>query len=127
MRTFAIVLNVVLLAFTCLVLVTDGFPTTAVYIVLTVLLLVIPILTLIVLFRRTGTDAPSSGRVLMERVVAACNILLLVFVCWAIVDHYPHPKEEGFLAYVVLVIVTPGLSALTLLRGTSGRLLTSTK
>jgi len=131
MKTVAIVCNFVLLAFMCLVLATDGFPTRTVFVVLTLLVLAIPIFTVIVLLRRkacdTDADARSPRSNLMAWVAAACNILLLGLMCWAYIDQYPHPDEEGFLAFMVVVLVTPVLSALALLMGTPGRWLTSTK
>lgn len=39
-----------------------------------------------------------------------CNVVLIGFVCWALVDQYPHPHENGFTAYAVLIVLTPILS-----------------
>ena len=44
------------------------------------------------------------------------NILLLGLVCWAVVDQYPHPEEEGVVAFTVLTVLTPILSAVVLFR-----------
>lgn len=53
--------------------------------------------------RKTGvledkkrTDDLSSAA--MRVVAIACNFVLLGFTCWAFVDQYPHPSEEGLVA-----------------------------
>jgi hypothetical protein len=53
-------------------------------------------------------------------VVAICNVVLLGFTGWAYVDQYPHPKEDGFVAFIVLMVLTPILSLAALVRGGAG-------
>jgi len=107
MKILAIICNAVLVGFTCLVLVTDGPPQGAGYIVLTLLTLLVPIFTSVVLLRFSKSAT-------MKIVVGIFNIVLLGFTCWALVDQYPHPNEEGFIPYVVLVMLTPILSLVAL-------------
>ena len=110
MKTLAVLCNVVLFTFTSFVIATDGAPTKAVYVILALLLLMTPVVTVSVLARRaTGVRA--------RRAAAVCNVLLLAFVCWALVDQYPHPSEMGFIEYVVVTVATPLVSVATLLRG----------
>ena len=138
MKIVALICNIVLFAFTCFVLLTDGVSREAAYIVFTVLVVLIPILNVVVLFRsgagdgwvglhmerkaleaQPKTDAFSSRSIAMERAAAISNIVLLGFVCWALVDQYPHPEEDGVIAYALLVVLTPILSVVALFR--SGR------
>jgi hypothetical protein len=102
-------LNLVLLAFTCAVLVTDGVSTEPAYLVLTLLVLLVPVLNLAVVFR--GRSSPA-----WRFATALCNAALLGMVCWALVDSYPHPREDGFVAYVVAVLLIPALSVAVIVR-----------
>ena len=120
MKVLTVLCNLVLFVFTCLVLATDPAPTGPAYIVFTLLLLLIPLLTVFALARsRAGTDASSvqangRGRTAMERAAGLSNVVLLGFVCWAIIDQYPHPEEDGVVAFTVLAVLTPILSAAVL-------------
>jgi hypothetical protein len=135
MRIVAAICNVIWFGFTCLVLVTDGFPKEAGYILVSLLHLLTPLLTLVVIFR-SGTsdgwlglrmkreafqeqrkiDNPSSMNTTMKIVAIICNIALLGFLCWALVSQPPHPEEEGFVAFVVVSVLTPILSVVVLFR-----------
>lgn len=108
MNAFAVVMNLLLVGFTAAVVATDGAPTQPVYIVLTLSLLLIPLLNAVVL--------ASSHFVQLRRVLAGGNLLLVAFVGWAIVDQYPHPDEEGFIAFVIVTIAVPLLSSAQLFR-----------
>jgi uncharacterized membrane protein len=134
LKIVAAICNVVWFAFTCLVLVTDGLPKEAGYILLSLLHLLTPLLTLVVLFR-SGTsdgwlglllkrkaieeqvkvDSPSSMSTAMSIVAIVWNIALLGFLCWALVSQPPHPEEEGFVAFVVISVLTPILSVVAIL------------
>jgi len=135
MKTLTVLCNIVLFGFTCFVLVTDGTPKEASYIVFTLLVVLIPILNVVVLFRSRAddgwvgphmkekaletqpkTDAISSRSTAIERVAVICNIILLGFACWAFVDQYPHPEEDGVIAFAVLMVLTPILSLVVLFR-----------
>ena len=56
MKIVALICNIVLFGFTCLVLVTDGPPKEAGYIIVTLLSVLTPILSLVVLFRIGASD-----------------------------------------------------------------------
>lgn len=109
MKIMAIICNVVSFGFTCLVLVTDGPPQGAAYVVFSLLLLAVPILSVVVFLR-------FSRSIIMKTAAGIGNIVLLGFTCWAIVSQYPHPEEEGVVAYTVLLVLTPLLSLAALLK-----------
>jgi len=114
MKTVAVICNAVLFTFTGFVLATDGAPTKAAYVVIALVLLMTPIVTVFGLARRAAGDVA-------RRAAAACNVLLLALVCWALVDQYPHPSEPGFIEYVIVTVLTPLLSVVALHRPTSIR------
>jgi hypothetical protein len=126
--------NIVLFGFTCLVLLTDGMSRQAVYILYTLLLLLVPILNLVVIFlgaKRNGwfsfdlkrkasevkskNDDFSYRGTILKTVTIISNTVLLGFSCWAFVSQYPHPNEDGFIAFVLLLLVTPILSSIAIL------------
>jgi len=99
-------------AFTCFVLATDGASAEPAYILLTLLLILIPSSTCSLspagLADPAGRRSRARGGRRQRRPGG--------FVCWALIDRYPHPNEPGLLEYTVLVLLTPILSAVTLLR-----------
>lgn len=109
MKITAMVCNFILFGFTCLVLLTDGPPQGAAYWVLTLLALLVPLFSILVLLRL-------SKNAILWFAVLAGNIALLGFALWAIVSQYPHPEEEGVVAYTVLIVLTPLLSMVALFR-----------
>ena len=133
MKIVAVICNIVLFAFTCLVLVTDGPPKGASYILFTLWLLLTLILSSVVISRSGARDSwlglqmkrkaleeqekavdLSSTSTVMSVVAIICNIILLGFTCWAFVDQYPHPEEDGVIAFAVLMVLTPILSLVVL-------------
>src|SRR5512133_2973034 len=98
MKISAIICNILLLLFTCLVLLTDGISREAVYIILTVLLLLVPVLNSIVIFRNQSKQPH------LRKLAVIGNIILIGFTCWAMIKQYPHPREPGFLSFAVLVV-----------------------
>ena len=126
MGTAAVVCNVVLVAFTCLVMATDGVSRELPYVVFTFLLLAVPTLSAALLVQRGPhrTDGVTDSSHAMRRasqIGVLCNIWLLATACWAIYDRYPHPDEEGFLAYVAVVLLAPILSIAALVAGSKWR------
>ena len=111
MKTLAILCNIVLLGFTFFVLAIEGAPKDAAYILFTLLLMLIPIFTVFALIRARASHGSITR---IERLAAISNIILLGFIAWALVDQYPHPEEEGVLAFAVLTVLTPILSAVVL-------------
>jgi len=128
MRALVILCNLVSAAFTMLVMATDGPPTKPIFVALGALLLLVPALTVFALVRAGaerawlagGTEAPA-GSAALARAAAVCNMALVAFIGWALVDQHPHPREEGFLAYVMMMLATPTLSAAVLLWSVRGR------
>jgi hypothetical protein len=56
----------------------------------------------------------------MKLAAVICNIVFFGLVCWTMIDQYPHPKEDGFIAFAVLIILTPILNLVVLLLSTVG-------
>jgi hypothetical protein len=107
MKTLALLCNVTLLGFVALVLATDGPPREAIYVVFNVLLVMVPLLTVFVLAR--------GGSPAFRRWAAVGNLVLFATTCFAVADQYPgHPAEEGLIAFVVVTMATPLISAVTL-------------
>ena len=115
MKILSITSNLLLFLFTCFVLLTDGITKEAGYMIFTLLLLLVPILNAVLLFR-------DRTRPLYVKLVAVIsNIALIGFACWAIMDQHPHPKESGVIAYAVLILLTPILSLIAILAGRANK------
>ena len=110
MKTLALVFNIVSLAFTLLVIAGDGLSPRTTDFVLTVLVFVIPIFTIVALAR--PSTLPGTGMTTL-RLAAISNLVLLAFVCRAVIGH---SNEPGFVPYAMLMIFTPLLSAVSLFR-----------
>ena len=134
MKIATIICNVVLFLFTCFVLITDGMPGEASYIVFTLLLLLVLILNIVLItgnrinhnvliFNKGNKEPEVQGKVdappsiyLFKKIIGVIfNIVLIGFICRAVIDQYPHPRESGFLIYLILVVFTPILSLITIL------------
>ncbi len=101
MKIVAVVCNVVFWGFFLMVMMTDGPPQGA-EVLYALLPLVMPVSNVVVL-----RFLPSPGRTL-RLVAMAGNVVWLLLACWVILDRYPsHPEEEGLLAYVALLALTP--------------------
>ncbi len=115
MKAVCILVNLGLSLFTLLVLLTDGIPTEARLIGLSLLVLLVPGLTAMVINRVHPT--PSRRDVFLTRAAAVCNLGLLGAACWALVTQFSsHPKEAGLVPYVVLTLAAPALSLFVLQR-----------
>jgi hypothetical protein len=133
MKIAAVIFNIAMFAFTGLVTLTDGIPENAGYVVFTLLMFLVPILNVVIICRsaaalswlgigptRNASDAGDKihgstlTSTIMHIVGIVCNLVLLAFVCWAIVDQYPHPEESGVIEFEILVFLTPILSAVVL-------------
>ncbi len=139
MNFVAVVCNALLFLFTGFVLLTDGVPRQASYIVFTLWVLLTLILSAVVISRIGASDGWLDLR-LRSKVVAeeqkgvsrrpvsrgmrivtiVANGVLFGFICWAVVDTYPHLREEGFIPYVVLMVLTPIFSLAALFRSGTG-------
>jgi hypothetical protein len=124
MGTAALVCNVVLLAITGLIILTEGLPGEGRYQVLTLLMLLIPLLTAAVLVlrriapqRSSAGNAGASAITVASRTAVLGNVLLFGASCWAAVVQYPYPEGNSVIPFAVLAVCTPILSLLTLLHG----------
>ena len=122
MRIVAVVCNIVLCAFTCFVLLTDGISKEVPYQIFSLLLLLVPILSTVVLLRsgmpfqmQKTRDDRSLINTVANRVAIISNIVLVLLSCWAIVAQYPHPKDDGLIAYTLFVVFTPIINIVVLL------------
>jgi hypothetical protein len=109
MKIAAVICNIVLVVFHCFVLLTDGFPRETSYIIFNLWALLTMILSVMVILR-FGTSN------IMGIVAIIFNIVFFGFVCWALVDQYPHPKEGGVIAMAILMVLTPILNLVVLLQ-----------
>jgi predicted MFS family arabinose efflux permease len=115
MKAVSILVNLGLSLFTLFVLLTDGMPTEARFIALSLLVLLVPGLTALVINQVHPT--PSRSDVFLTRAAAVCNLGLLGAACWALVTQFPsHPKEAGLVPYVALTLAAPALSLFVLRR-----------
>jgi hypothetical protein len=124
MKTVAVVCNLLSLAFTCAVVATDGVPREVAYIVFTLLLMLVPAVTVFALVSRRDGSAGlvSAASPAVRGVAVVANAIVVGFVCWALVDQHPHPEEGGFVEYVILMLLTPVLSIVALMwRGRTRR------
>ncbi len=115
MKILAALCNVAWFLFTCLVLLTDGFPTRIGYILATLLTLLVPLVTLAALFPRRAGNRPTTGAAAARGAAIAGNVALLAYLMWVLLFLPPHPAEEGYVPYVVLAVLTPVVSLIALL------------
>ncbi len=115
MKAASILLNLCLSLFTLFVLFTDGMPAEGLFVALSLLLLLVPALTALVV---NGAGSMHTRRdVLLTSVTAGCNVVLLGSSCWAFVTQFPsHPEEAGLVPFVVLTLAAPALSLFVLRR-----------
>ena len=129
MNLLAVVCNVLLFAFTALVVASDGPASEPAYIVFSLICFLVPILNVVVIsrigarsgwlgiFPRRKTSQGGVGEMITPSLSAAlrtvtivANLVFLGFIVWALIDQSPHPEEEGFLPFVLLMILTPIIS-----------------
>ena len=108
MKIVTVICNVVFLGFLCMVMLTDGTPK-GTDIIWSLVPFLMPILNVAVI-----RILSSPSRVL-RRVALVGNILWFGLAGWRIIRELPsHPKEEGLLEFVVLLALTPLLSAVAI-------------
>ncbi len=88
MRIMAVVCNIVLFAFTCIVVLIEGIPRQSAYLILTLLPLLVPIVNVVVLLRggmplrgQTARADSFSRSTRIARAAAFCNLGVVVFAC----------------------------------------------
>jgi hypothetical protein len=122
-RTAAIVCNTVLFAITGVILVTEGVPRDARHLALSLLMVLVPLLSAVVLvLERTASRGPSrdedgsSTRSPRNRAAVLGNLALFGASCWASVAQYPYPEGNSVIPFVLLAIGAPLLNLTALLR-----------
>jgi hypothetical protein len=115
MKTVAILCNVVLAALTSMILATEGLPGRPVYLGFTLLMILAPVMAVFAMTRR-----PSGAGRGASMTAAAGNLVLVGFVCWAMVAQYPYPEGAGVVPYAVLALAAPVLSLAVLARSIGG-------
>ncbi len=115
MTRLAAVLDVVLAAFTALVIAGEGMPKEAVWAAFTVLAVAIPLASAAVLWWTRTRGGRRAGAIEQATVIA--NALLLAGAGWAVVRTYPHPPEDGVVAYAVILLAAPIATVAALLGG----------
>ncbi len=108
MRIATIVLNAGLFLFTGFVLLTDGAPDEARYVLFTFLLLAVPALTVFVL-KGTGAAGFPPGPGLL-RIALLGNAVLAAAVCLALLTQPPHPPDPGVREFIFMTVATPVVS-----------------
>jgi hypothetical protein len=123
MWTAAIVCNVLVSASTGFIILTEGLPRDARYLLLTLLMLLVPLLSLVVLVReRVARQARSAGgdgspaTTPENRAALLCNLVLFGVSAWEAVAQYPYPEGNSMVPFAVLAVGTPMLTLLALLR-----------
>ncbi len=109
MKAAAIILCIISCLFTLAVLSTDGPPERLFSFVRAGVNLFVPIFTIVVLSLRPAREP-------LRNAAIVANIVDLALVCYGLVEQYPHPDEEGFIPYVILVSLTPVVSIIALRR-----------
>jgi hypothetical protein len=107
-RTLAVICNVFFWLFFCFVMWTDGSPVGA-DIPWSLFVLLLPICNILVIRVLSSTNR------VVTLLAFVGNIAWLGLACWLFIDRYPsHPKEEGLIGFVVLMALTPLLSAVAI-------------
>ncbi len=110
MRTLALVLNLALLLFVVFLLVAEGIPTDLPSIGLSLLVLIVPLQTAIVIGNSGLARNPGA-----RMAVATANVVLIAAAGWAVATRLPsHPPEEGLIPFVVLLLAAPLVSLVAL-------------
>jgi len=134
MKIVTVICNIALLGFTCLLLIFGGISKVSDYKVFTLLLLLVPILSIVLIFgsqvshghwtfkmknkapeEQSKADELSKIYPFLKIVTLILNLALLGFASWFIVINYPHPGESLVLAYILLAVLTPVLSLIAIL------------
>ena len=115
MRVAAILLDVILVAATVSIIVTEGVGTDTQTVLLTCLVLLVPLLSAVVIgFQPVvgGDEGRSSGTF----ATVSANVVLFAVCAWLSVVRYPYPEGNGIIPFVLLCVVAPLLSVLTLMK-----------
>lgn len=135
MKTLAVILNVILVLFTFMVIMTEGGSPDIAYNIFGILLFLVPLVNIVLISRlgffnaarrsrvsRDMTDVPvkspdiSTMHGTVRNLAILLNLILIGFGIWAIIQAYPHPQEDGVLEYTILVLAAPILSLIVYFR-----------
>lgn len=110
-----------------MVIITDGMATELIYVIYSLFLLMIPVLNIwsFITFRKQSewNGFSKNGKTLIGKLVSsdngltklviAGNIVMIGFSAWAVYDQYPHPREEGYILYLIFIFLTPIVSIIS--------------
>jgi len=135
MKTLAVILNVILVLFTFMVIMTEGVSPDIAYNIFGILLFLVPLVNVILISRLGFFKAAKRARVSQDmadvpakspdsaamhgtvrNLAILLNMILLGFGIWAIIQAYPHPQEDGVLEYTILVLAAPIVSLIVYFR-----------
>jgi hypothetical protein len=125
MKTLAVLCNVVLAAITCAIVATEGLPAKPVFLAFTLLMMLVPAVAVAAIRWRPAAGRRSPGSVATLGIAAVGCLVLLGFVCWALVSQYPYPEGASMIPLGALALLTPALSLVVLRR--AGLLATGTR
>lgn len=114
MKTLAIICNLFLFLFLCFVILTDGFSREASHITSTIWYFLTIVFSVVVIWKIRLINSSVNRTVKIVAIIS--NIIFLGFACWAFINEYPHPKEDGFITFVVIMFLTPILNMVVLIR-----------
>ncbi len=135
MKTLAVILNVILVLFTFMVIMTEGSSPDMTYTIFGILLFLVPLVNVILISRLGFFNAARRARETKDvadvsakspdistmhgtvrNLAILLNLILIGFGIWAIIQAYPHPQEDGVLEYSILVLAAPILSLIVYFR-----------
>lgn len=127
MRVTAIVCNIIMCVLTSLVVISEGVSNELIYQGFTLFMLLVPIMSTFILIKSVMPRSTKLFKSSAYLVATILNILMVAFLVLAMVDQYPHPKEDGFITYVIIVAITPIINTFVLYRLFKGTRLSNEK
>lgn len=119
-----IVCNILVLAAAGATVVSEGMPSQAGYLILTVAVLVVPLLSGVVLVwggtaarGRAGIQERPRPLVAAEGAALVANVLTFAACLWVAVSRYPYTEGNSIIPYAALLVATPVVTVVALLRG----------
>ncbi len=126
MKALTIICNLSLFGFTLFLMVTEGSQDKIFYIIFSIILLITPLISTLVIVQDRKTAEPqlknentgnhergleilTSGSI-PDISATILNLIMLGTSIWALTDQYPHPAETGYYIYAGLVLLTPVLN-----------------
>jgi hypothetical protein len=122
-RIAAVVCNLLLFAAIGMIVLTEGMPSRAVFLLFTVLALLVPIVSAAVILRRT--TGRGWHRSPLDWATGLLNVALIGLTCWAAISQFPPPEGLGVLPFAVLMFAAPILSLTVLVHSPRPKTLAS--